>query len=716
MTVLFPRPHKVGVFFWLQLAAAHCLLSCRCAVRIRGLRRVGLAAVVLLLLMVRVVVAQSPTPPETPASTELPPVQVWGTSPEADESVRDTSAFATVVDTKDAPSRVESVADVLAETVGLQVRRFGGLGAFSTVSIRGSTPNQVDVYLDNILLNRANAGFVNLGNLPLENVERIEVYRGFAPLRLGAGSIGGAVNLVTRQIGTKPVTSASGSYGSFDTRKVTLYRSQGFEKLGYLLLFNYTESENDFTFKDDNGTPLNPQDDERVKRTNNDFRSFNTHAKGEARLAGWDMTLSDDFFNKRQGVPGQASVQSDDARFEVWRNVATLKLQRNGFPWSATDVDFQLAYTWQREAFKDVDGEIGLAAQDEHNTTNTFSANGLFNIYLDDWNQILGLLLEGQYETFRTVDELPERRGESSDKGPLQKRTHIIAALQDEILLFDDRLALRPLLRYQFVDSDFGAQPTFGTTSLDQDRREQEHLFSPSIGLQFRLTPFLRLQGNVGRFQRVPTLFELFGDRGTTLGNPELDTETSFNWDVGFVFELSRIGLLDRVFLEYAFFASEADDLILFVQNSQTTAQARNIGSADIWGHEVSWSLRAAGHVRVFGNYTFQDTEDTSNTFSRGNTLPGRPRHELYQAVELFATFGKFVYEFNYIADNFLDRANAFKVDSRSLHNLRVTALPFGQRLQLTFEVKNLTDNQVEDFRGFPLPGRAFFGTVTGKF
>ena len=62
---------------------------------------------------------------------------------------------------------------------------------------------------------------------------------------------------MTRQIGTKPVTSASGSYGSFDTRKVTLYRSQGFEKLGYLLLFNYTESENDFTFKDDNGTPLN---------------------------------------------------------------------------------------------------------------------------------------------------------------------------------------------------------------------------------------------------------------------------------------------------------------------------------------------------------------------------------------------------------------------------------------------------------------------------
>jgi iron complex outermembrane receptor protein len=113
--------------------------------------------------------------------------------------VRETSTFATVVDTSDATSRLESVADVLAESVGVQVRRFGGLGAFSTVSIRGSTPSQVEVYLDNVLLNRANAGLVDLSNLPVDNVESIEIYRGFT-LQLGAGSIGGAINLVTRPV------------------------------------------------------------------------------------------------------------------------------------------------------------------------------------------------------------------------------------------------------------------------------------------------------------------------------------------------------------------------------------------------------------------------------------------------------------------------------------------------------------------------------------
>jgi outer membrane receptor protein involved in Fe transport len=298
----------------------------------------------------------------------------------------------------------------------------------------------------------------------------------------------------------------------------------------------------------------------------------------------------------------------------------------------------------------------------------------------------------------------------------LQQRTNLLAALQDEILLFNERLAIRPILRYQFVDSHFGAQPTLGSIRLDTDQNSQDHLFSPSLGVKYTLLPFLDLKGNIGRFQRVPTLLELFGNTGTTLGNPDLQPESSFNWDIGFVLELGRHGILDRVFFEYAYFASDAKDLIVFVQNSQTTAVARNIGAADIRGHEVNWSVTALRHVRLYGNYTYQDAVDTSNTFSHGNTLPGRPRHELYQAFELFAGLGKIVYEFNYIAENFLDRANAFVVDSRALHNVRLTVVPFGQTLKLTFEAKNLTDNQVADFRGFPLPGRSFFGTVEVRF
>jgi iron complex outermembrane receptor protein len=656
------------------------------------------------------------TSPSTTAPVQLPQVEVRDERLGEPQLVRETSTFATVVDTSDATSRLESVADVLAESVGVQVRRFGGLGAFSTVSIRGSTPSQVEVYLDNVLLNRANAGLVDLSSLPLDNVERIEIYRGFTPLQLGAGSIGGAINLVTRPVMGATTNVVSGSYGSFDTRKFTLYRSQGFDTSGYLVLFNYTGSDNDFEFLDDNGTRFTTLDDTITTRRNNDFNSFSINAKGEATVAQWTLTLGDDFFTKDQGVPGQTSLQSDSARLDVWRNIATLRLERKQFPLPTTDVVVQFAHTWEREDFKDPRGEIGVGVQDQENTTHTFSANSLLNLYLAEWGQIVGLFLEWRYETFRSVNNLPELRGEPPDEGPLQRRANIIVALQDEILLFNERLSIRPLLRYQFVDSNFGAQPGLGPVRLDSARDDQEHLFSPSIGVKYRLTTFLDLKGNVGQYMRVPTLFELFGDRGTTLGNPELTPESSVNWDLGFIFTLQPAGVVNRLFLEYAYFASDAEDLIVFVQNSQATARALNIGSAQIRGHEVSWSVTALQHLRLYGNYTFQDAEDTSNTFSRGNALPGRPRHELHQAIELFADRGKIVYEVEYIADNFLDRANAFVVDSRVLHNVSLTVLPFGKALKFTLEAKNITDNQIEDFRGFPLPGRSFFGTVEGRF
>jgi outer membrane cobalamin receptor len=654
--------------------------------------------------------------PSSPAPTQLPPVEVRGQRLGASQVVRETSTFATVVDTSEATSRVDSVADVLSESVGVQVRRFGGLGAFSTVSIRGSTPSQVEVYLDNVLQNSANAGLVDLGSLPLDNVERIEIYRGFAPLQLGAGSIGGAINLITRPVAGETTNTASVSYGSFDTRKITLYRSQGFDKLGYLVLFNYTESAGDFTFLDDNGTRFTTLDDKVSTRRNNDFRSFNINAKGEAILRGWQITLSDDVFIKDQGVPGQSSVQSETARLDVWRNVAMLRVEKKAFPWPVTDTAFQVAYTRNSEHFTDPDGRIGVGVQDMRNNTEAFTGNSLMTLYLERWRQTLSLFLEGRYETFRNIDLLPEQRGQPANPGPLEHRTGFTVALQDEMRLFADRLSLRPLLRYQLVHNEFGGQPTFGFVRLTTPTVAQEDFVSPSLGVKYKLLSWLDLKGNIGRFGRVPTLFELFGDRGVTLGNPNLVSERGTNWDIGLSLEKLGVGIMDRLFFEYAYFRSDVDNLIVFVQNSQSTARAENIGAARIMGHEVSWSATAWRHLRLYGNYTFQDAADTSATFSRGTVLPGRPRHELHQAFELFSEYGKLVYEFEYIAENFLDRANAFVVDNRLLHNLSLTVLPLGKRLKLTFEVKNLTDNQVADFRGFPLPGRAYFGTVEARF
>ena len=96
----------------------------------------------------------------------------------------DGSAFATVLTHEQFAGTGADLGEILERTVGVQVRNFGGLGDLSTISIRGSTAEQVEIFLDGIPLNRALGGGVDLSTLPLGNVERVEVYRGTAPAGL----------------------------------------------------------------------------------------------------------------------------------------------------------------------------------------------------------------------------------------------------------------------------------------------------------------------------------------------------------------------------------------------------------------------------------------------------------------------------------------------------------------------------------------------------
>ena len=72
-------------------------------------------------------------------------------------------AFVEIIPVKGTSST--TLADLLSSAVGVQVKRYGGLGSFSTVSIRGSTAEQVVVYLDGVPLNQAIGGGADVGRI-----------------------------------------------------------------------------------------------------------------------------------------------------------------------------------------------------------------------------------------------------------------------------------------------------------------------------------------------------------------------------------------------------------------------------------------------------------------------------------------------------------------------------------------------------------------------
>src|SRR3954463_1608512 len=128
----------------------------------------------------------------------------------------DEAASAWVITAERTPRSAETMPDLLGDAPGVTVSRLGGLGAPALVSLRGSTWEQVSVYLDGVNLNLAAGGGVDISMLPVGDVARVEVYRGSTPIAFGGSAIGGVISVETQRPHTDGATLEAGR-GSFGT-------------------------------------------------------------------------------------------------------------------------------------------------------------------------------------------------------------------------------------------------------------------------------------------------------------------------------------------------------------------------------------------------------------------------------------------------------------------------------------------------------------------
>jgi iron complex outermembrane receptor protein len=640
----------------------------------------------------------------------------------------DPTGFGTVIETKQAATSVETLADLLSEAVGVQVRRFGGLGDFSTISVRGFSAGQVQVYLDGIPLSRADNETVNLSDLPLDLVDHIEVYRSATPLAFAQSAPGGVVNVVTRAPPRdQPLWAASASGESFGTRKVDVAHGATRGAWEYLGFLHYLGSKGDFEFTNDLGTTDNPDDDREEVRENNAFDQVGTLARVRYRTpTDATVTLTNDTFWKAEGVPGAGSVQALDTQLATTRELAALALDVPTLDAVPVTLSAQTYLLYEHVAFDDPKGELVLTPTRSRDATIATGGQLLGRGALGS-HQLLGALVAVGYETF-SAEEL-----EQQVSAPRKSRLRGAIAGEDEIVLWGERISIVPSLRWEIVRDDFPGDPGGGPTATPAVTDVQDYVL-PRLGVRARPLPWLTLLGNVGRAVRIPNLQELFGTEGVVLGNPNLKPEKAKLRDVGVRVTPPAWGPLSGMAFEFVYFDDPIDDIIVFVQNSQRLIVPENVSSATLRGEEVSARGRLADRVALSVNYTHQDAIDDSDVpYLRGNQLPGRPRHELYARIELawstrrplpglaaLAPFAPQVFfDANLIGDNYLNRANTEQVASRTLLG---TGFSFGlprralAPLRVSFEVRNLTDDQTRDVLGFPLPGRVFSGTLSWGF
>jgi len=609
---------------------------------------------------------------------ELPDITVQ--AERINESTQDPPAFVEIIEMDRFQGRMISTEEAISQAAGVNVRSFGGLGATATVSVRGSSSEQVAVYVDGVRLNGTVGGGVDLSAIPAAQIARIEVIRGGASALYGEGAMGGAINIVTRKGSAQPRTTSSLAAGSTNTWQLAAGHSRGGETWDMLVGGSLLHSDGNYSFRNDNGTSLDESDDFTDTRINNELDARQLLLRGVWRpTARIDLAVHNDLYVSESGVPGIVTFPSPHVHQQKLRDLSMVSLALSGLGLSGLSLRTRAGFRYDWSKYRDGAGEqTGVPVTTERAEIEPSVEQRV--LYAWGTHQLWTLL--GEYRHTELDDE----------DFPVPQREAWAASLGDQVFLWGEILTLTGVIRYDAV-SDVDEQ------------------WSPKGGLLCRPWSHLVLKGNVGRSFRAPNFTELYFDQGLVVGNPDLEPETSTHYDAGL-----QALWLPWIFVEGAYFRNEVRDLIEYLLIGGFRYKPFNIGRARLEGMELSLRAAPAEFLKLSGAYTLTYAIDTTGQRNRNDRqIPGRPRHvgfgRLDGRIDIFHPF----VEYHYVGGNYLTQANTKLLPERELWNVGMIH-HVKDTMRLGWEMKNLTDEQVVDVRGFPLPGRSLYLTWEAEF
>jgi outer membrane cobalamin receptor len=617
----------------------------------------------------------------------------------------DRAASASVITQERTPRAAESAPQLLSEQAGVAVTRLGGMGSTATLSLRGSTSNQVLVYVDGVPFNTATGGGVDLGAIPLGDVSRIEIYRGTSPIAFAASAIGGVVSITTEipRDCRVDLDAGGGSFGTYYGGAKAAYNRARFH--GYVGLHVLT-GKGDFEYLDNNATNLDPTDDRIVNRRNNDLQQVDGTLQTVVDLSAQrHLGASFVFFNRDQGLPGPGTLADPKARLGTQRSTGILNYRSGQDLGSGGDVRATAYASYVRSRFLDPAGQINAIPTDADDRTLTVGATLDWRKVTRPW-LILSGVLDGRFDRFRPSD--------STVTGAPATRYFGATGLETDLWSEAWRLDAIASLRVEAARDETSGRDNF-YNPLPTAPAVSHVLPIVRLALAKELGRSASLRANGGRYARFPSTIELYGNTGYLLGNPELVPESGFNLDIGPHIDWLSGGY--RLVWSAMGFASFVDELIQY-QFLGRHAQAANLGKARILGAESDVTLELGQHVRVTCSATFTDARDTSaNESHNGQPLPLRPRYRLYARPELRriplgsrVALGIYA-EVDATAGNYEDLSGIVRVPARLLLGAGLYAdLP--AHFSLRASGQNLGNARINDLANYPLPGREFYLTL----
>lgn len=534
-----------------------------------------------------------------------------------------------------------TLVELLQTQPGVEISSNGGPGASASVYLRGANAGHTLVLIDGMRVGSATTGSTALENIPLDQIERIEILRGPASHLYGSDAIGGVIQIFTRSGKGTPTANFSAGIGSFNTQ--TLSAGYGGE-LGdnrFSIQAGHRESDGISSY-----APGNPsysgqnQDKDGHRNTNLSIKLARTLAagheigvdgfasQGRSHYDGYSSSI--DYY--RDQSLSTFNVYSKNRINDHWQSLVRI----------STGADHSSEYS----AVKDV--------------INTDQNQFLWQNDLDvgPGTALLGVERLEQKVSGTSAYSVSSRTIQSWFAGyQAQAGQHRFQAN----LRNDD-------------NSQFGSHAT------------------GHFGYGYQLAPQWRVGAGLGSAFKAPSFNDLYWPNA---GNPDLRPERSRNKEASLHYD----GGMHHFSAVY--FDNQVSDLIAWmpIAPGSWTWKPANVNEASLRGITLSGAT-ILGDFRLDANLTLQQPED-SNT---GKTLINRAeKHgtvKLGRELGAWKLAGEWVFS----GDRYGDAGNTLKMGGYGLLNASAS-YALNKTWTFQARANNLFDRQYELARGYNTPG-----------
>ncbi len=144
----------------------------------------------------------------------------------------------------------KNIKEINAQNVGEALRWLSGINirtngySRATIKIHGLPSKYTLVLIDGQRLKGRHADSIDIGQIPVDMIDRIEVVKGPASVLYGSDAVAGVVNIITKNPPDRSVFNGFASYGTGNTLRSMISYGGGFGKFHYLLGGSKNKSDN----------------------------------------------------------------------------------------------------------------------------------------------------------------------------------------------------------------------------------------------------------------------------------------------------------------------------------------------------------------------------------------------------------------------------------------------------------------------------------------